>query len=154
MESLGRPESQAQGMNENKGCWEVARSMAKIVAQRLSRALPWIRTLGSLCHSQGWGLKDDQTAAATLPWNLDMAATAAATPTREASLRGTLCGLWFRIQVVLLIGQAQVTCLGPANEGGWEASVMISFSIVKGEQWTLTSTKTHKIEYSESPKSS
>lgn len=65
-ESLGKPKSQAQGMNENKGCWAAARSMAKTVAQKLSRkSSPGLRTLGSLGHNQGQRLNDGPAAAAT-----------------------------------------------------------------------------------------
>ena len=33
-----------------------------------------------------------------MPWDLDMAATAAATPLQQGYLRGSLCGLLFRVQ--------------------------------------------------------
>lgn len=66
MESLGRPEDQAQGMNENKGCSEAARSTAKIVAQKLSRALPWPQNPGKLGLQSGPGLNGDWAVAATL----------------------------------------------------------------------------------------
>lgn len=120
-------------MNENRGCW---------AAQKLSReSCPGLRTLGSLWHNQGWGLK--MTMLLIIPRNLDMVTAAAATPIGKESLRHSLCGLWFRVQ-----GSAP-DWLRPDHMSKlcrWKSleskCLAFSASIVRGEQWALTSAET------------
>ena len=88
-----------------KNAWKQPGAQPKLWHRSYPEPCPGLRILGSLCHHQGWGLNDNW-AAATL--KSGHGCHSCCHPTGEGSLTGSLCGLWFRIQVVLLIGQAQV----------------------------------------------
>lgn len=92
-----------------------------------TEALPWPQNPGKLGPPSGLGLNGDRAVAATL--ESVHGCHSCCHPHRRRFSKGFSLCLWVRIQVVLLIGQAQVTCLSPANEGGWEASVLWFLSL-------------------------
>lgn len=135
---LGSLQNLWEGQRDRLRAWMRTKDAGQC---RSSQFCPGLRTLGSLWHNQGWVLNDDRAADGTL--KSGHGDCSCCYPMGKESSRHSLCGLWFRVQGSALYWPRPDYMSKLCRWKSLESKCLaFSGSIVKGEQWALTSANT------------